>query len=323
MKKKLQIFVSSTYTDLLVERQAAVEAILKSGNIPAGMELFTSGNESQLQTIMRWIDESDVYLLILGGRYGSIEKSSGISYTEIEYDYAISSKKPLFSIVITEKHLEEKVKIDGSSVLETENAAKYKLFKDKVLSNISSFFDGPKDIKLAIHETLQDFKERYVFSGWVPGNVIEKYENLIEENISLRSQLDQVKISQSIKDTQKKDSVLKNDSHDDFNDIYAYLEPIVIEYKLEDKTINTPALEMISLYKERMINGITNNYGMKEIDMVLFFNLMPKLAIYDLTENEAVSGVRYRRFFLTQKGKRFIAFLNTKMDTQKSKKKRT
>lgn len=72
MKKKLQIFVSSTFTDLKKERQAAVEAILKSGNIPAGMELFTSGNESQLETIKRWINESDIYCLILGGRYGSI-----------------------------------------------------------------------------------------------------------------------------------------------------------------------------------------------------------------------------------------------------------
>ena len=49
-KKKLQVFVSSTYNDLKEERQAAVEAILKAGHIPAGMELFAAGNDSQLQT---------------------------------------------------------------------------------------------------------------------------------------------------------------------------------------------------------------------------------------------------------------------------------
>ena len=48
MKKKLQVFLSSTYTDLIDERQAAVEAILSIGHIPAGMELFKAGNESQL-----------------------------------------------------------------------------------------------------------------------------------------------------------------------------------------------------------------------------------------------------------------------------------
>ncbi len=38
-----------------------------------------------MNTIKKWIDESDVYMLILGGRYGSIEEESGLSYTELEY----------------------------------------------------------------------------------------------------------------------------------------------------------------------------------------------------------------------------------------------
>jgi uncharacterized protein DUF4062 len=84
LRRKLQVFVSSTFTDLIEERQAAVAAILKAGHIPAGMELFIAGDKSQMQTIERWIDESDVYMLILGGRYGSVEPSSGISYTELE-----------------------------------------------------------------------------------------------------------------------------------------------------------------------------------------------------------------------------------------------
>ena len=68
--KKYQVFISSTYTDLRDERQAAVEAILKSGHIPAGMELFSAGDESQLETIKRWIDASDIYLLILAHDMG-------------------------------------------------------------------------------------------------------------------------------------------------------------------------------------------------------------------------------------------------------------
>jgi hypothetical protein len=70
VKRKLQVFVSSTFTDMLLERQAAVDAILRAGHIPAGMELFAAGDESQLETIRRWIDDSDVFMLILGGRYG-------------------------------------------------------------------------------------------------------------------------------------------------------------------------------------------------------------------------------------------------------------
>src|SRR5215211_737347 len=99
-KKKLQVFVSSTYQDLREARQAAVEAILSAGHIPAGMELFAAGDESQMKVIERWIDESDVFLLILGGRYGSIEPISGKSYIHLEYEYAVSKEKPLFAVVI-------------------------------------------------------------------------------------------------------------------------------------------------------------------------------------------------------------------------------
>jgi hypothetical protein len=81
MKKKLQVFILSTFTDMIEERQASVTAVLNSGHIPAGMELFKSGDQSQKETIKRWIDESDVYMLILGGRCGSIDPETGKSYT--------------------------------------------------------------------------------------------------------------------------------------------------------------------------------------------------------------------------------------------------
>src|SRR5207245_10331515 len=96
VRKRLQIFVSLTFSDLIEKRQAAVEAILTAGHIPAGMELFTAGDESQMEVIKQWIDESDVYLLILAARYGSIEPKTGKSYTHLEYEYALSKGKPLF-----------------------------------------------------------------------------------------------------------------------------------------------------------------------------------------------------------------------------------
>src|SRR5919205_3446113 len=99
-RKKYQVFISSTFTDMKAERQAAVEAILTAGHIPAGMELFAAGDESQMKVIKRWIDESDVFLLILGGRYGSIEPESQKSYIQLEYEYALEQNKPFFAVVI-------------------------------------------------------------------------------------------------------------------------------------------------------------------------------------------------------------------------------
>jgi len=116
MNKKLQVFVSSTYTDLIAERQVAVEAILDAGHIPAGMELFKAG-KSQMKTIRKWIDDSDVYILILGGRYGSIEEETSLSYTELEYKYAISENMPVFAIVLNDSFLFTKASDNGKDAI--------------------------------------------------------------------------------------------------------------------------------------------------------------------------------------------------------------
>lgn len=195
LRKRLQVFVSSTYTDLIQERQAAVEAILVAGHVPAGMELFTSGDESQMEVINQWIDESDVYLLILGGRYGSIEPKTGKSYTHLEYEYAASKNKPLFACVINEGALEAKVKTVGSSVIETSEPQKLRDFKGLILTKMVKFWDDQKDIKIAVGETLSHFARREDMIGWVRAStqadmpaLADEIARLSKENALLRSQ---------------------------------------------------------------------------------------------------------------------------------------
>jgi hypothetical protein len=49
--RKLQIFVSSTYEDLIDHRLTAIDAILAAGHIPATMENFTPGDEEAWEKI--------------------------------------------------------------------------------------------------------------------------------------------------------------------------------------------------------------------------------------------------------------------------------
>jgi len=196
IRKRLQVFVSSTYSDLIAERQSAVEAILTAGHIPAGMELFTSGDESQMEVIKQWIDESDVYLLILGGRYGSIEKGSGKSYTQLEYEYAVNQAKPLFACVITDNALESRVKAHGMSVIETTDPQKLRNFRELVLTKMARFWEDCKDIKIAVSETLSQFARRDDLTGWVRPSqeanmpaLADEITRLSKENAKLRAEL--------------------------------------------------------------------------------------------------------------------------------------
>jgi nucleoside 2-deoxyribosyltransferase len=197
IQKRLQVFVSSTYTDLIEERQAAVESILTAGHIPAGMELFTAGDESQMDVIKQWIDESDVFLLILGGRYGSVEPKSEKSYTQLEYEYAITKGKPLFACVVTDSAQERRVKHNGTSVVETNNPQKLKEFRNFVLTKVVKFWEDPKDIKIAVGEKLAQLSRSENLLGWVRPHqeanmpaLADEITRLSKENASLRSQLE-------------------------------------------------------------------------------------------------------------------------------------
>lgn len=97
--KRYQIFISSTYEDLKEERAAVIESVLKSENIPVGMEQFVAATESQFDYIKRIIGETDYYILIIGSRYGSIPEGEEISYTEKEYEYAISLGVPVLAFI--------------------------------------------------------------------------------------------------------------------------------------------------------------------------------------------------------------------------------
>jgi hypothetical protein len=206
MKKRYQVFVSSTYHDLKAERQAAVEAILSMGHIPAGMELFATGDKSQMEVIRRWIDESDIFMLILGARYGSIEPESGLSYIELEYDYGVERGKPFFAIV-----LKEEGNLKGKSISENPNEVAYQQFRGKVLSKICDFFTNTGDLKGAIlkalHKTIESHPE---LVGWVPANESEPDLKLINKQLSRQiDELSAINHSQTAQNFHLKDQLQK------------------------------------------------------------------------------------------------------------------
>jgi hypothetical protein len=64
--RRFQVFVSSTFKDLTDERQKVFQAILEMRAFPAGMELFPSADEEQMEFIRNEILSSD-YLCARGG----------------------------------------------------------------------------------------------------------------------------------------------------------------------------------------------------------------------------------------------------------------
>ena len=99
MNTRYQIFVSSTYSDLKEERESVINELTRVGYIAVGMEQFPATDEEQLEYIQKIIDESDYYVVIIRGKYGSLA-SDGISFTEKECDYALETKKPVLAFLV-------------------------------------------------------------------------------------------------------------------------------------------------------------------------------------------------------------------------------
>lgn len=315
MKKKLQIFVSSTYSDLLTERQAAVEAILRAGHIPAGMELFAAGDKSQLETIYRWIDETDIFMLILGGRYGSVDKETGKSYTQLEYEYALATGKRFFGVVLTEAAIDQKVGADGRSVIEKDHQKELNEFRQVVMSKICRMVDDHKDIKLAIHETILEFLREYSFDGWVSGkNVAAMEEMTIEmarltrENTDLRAEMQSARANK----TPAKPPA------DDFESILALLNSDYLTYTQSGKEpVRSSVAQWFYLSKTDMVTGISNSYNMSHFHNFLFFQLSPHLSVHGLTADQKVAGVQWRTIKTTPKGNDFLVYIQKKIATAK------
>ena len=194
-QRKLQIFISSTYEDLVEHRLAAFEAILAAGHIPAAMEQFTPGDETAWEKIQRWIDESDAFILILGGRYGSLEPASDKSYVQIEYEYALERRKPYFALVVNKQHHEERVKQHGLKVDERENPDQYKRFHTLVTAKLCAFWADKKDIQAAIFRKLPEWAQREDLAGWVRAEdapspaLASELAKLSQENRELRGRV--------------------------------------------------------------------------------------------------------------------------------------
>jgi hypothetical protein len=152
------------------------------------MELFPSTDEETWEFIKRQIDDSDYYLVVIAGRYGSLA-SDGLSFTEKEYDYARETKKPVLAFV----HADRSKIVAGKTELEPGSRAKLDEFIRKVKEKplVSSYLTA-HELGALVLASIIDLKERRPGTGFVRADQaadFKKYAQLLEENAILRGQV--------------------------------------------------------------------------------------------------------------------------------------
>lgn len=172
MEKKYQVFVSSTYQDLIEERQKVIEALLGKNCFPVGMEYFPAANDDQFTVIKKLIDRCDYYILIIGGRYGSIEPKLGKSYTQLEFEYAVSKGIPVASFY----HVKPD-SLPGNKIEQTDTGKeKLKSFRKIVQAKLCDSWKEPYELAFKVNKSLDYMFENYPRTGWVNASEISSAE---------------------------------------------------------------------------------------------------------------------------------------------------
>jgi cell division septum initiation protein DivIVA len=184
--RKYQVFISSTFEDLKEERALVLSMLWKNNYLPAAMEYFPASGTSQLEYIDTILDNTDAYVLILAGKYGSLT-DTGFSYTEEEFNLALKKHIQVFPFVYSDISL-----LPGNK-LETDAKKKTKLevFRRRLLSgNLVSKWGNASELALNV---LTSLSMASLKGGWTRGEEAvfnTKYPKVLEENSKLTQQLE-------------------------------------------------------------------------------------------------------------------------------------
>jgi len=189
MDKRYQVFVSSTYEDLRGERQEVMQALLELDCIPSGMELFPAANEDQWTLIKGVIDDCDYYVVVIGGRYGSVGRA-GLSYTQMEYEYAVSQGKPVMAFLHKEPGALPANKCEKTQ----EGREKLEHFRTLAQEKMCRFWTSAADLGSVVSRSLIKLIKTHPAIGWVRADLLPD-QSTAEEILRLRKQIEELEKS--------------------------------------------------------------------------------------------------------------------------------
>lgn len=323
MEKKYQVFISSTYADLKDERKSIQDILLSLDCIPAGMENFVSEDKKQFDVIKKIIDLCDYYILIIGGRYGSIDPDSGKSYTEMEYEYAISKNIPVLVFAVDENKTFKKDRVETDEIKKT----KLKQFREEALTNkLATIWGSKKKLIQSVSASIAKAIKTIDRPGWIRG--YGENNKGASDNIHLLT-----KIKELEEKNQKQDKKIKQLSRTNKNlafenckikikyrELYFYKKELTGKSKIKTKrTLLTDIYKYISLaisgfavdkanIEFRLKQFINPNINIEFLDLQIVDKLVNQYKELGLLEQFVESNIY--KYKLTIKGEKVKNELN-------------
>lgn len=187
MDKRYQVFVSSTYEDLKKEREEVIRALLELDCIPVGMELFPAADDDAWTLIKRVIDDSDYYIVISAGRYGSVHPETNIGFTEMEYDYALHAGKPALAFLHADRGSIPSDRCEN----EPRMREKLEAFRDKMRRKVTKEWNDARDLGAVASRGIVQLMRQKPGVGWIRADRAASDEAKLE-NLQLSAEVNRL-----------------------------------------------------------------------------------------------------------------------------------
>jgi len=154
------VMVSSTYKDLVNHRQEAIKAIRDCSMYPTTMEVIEGSDDDILTNSLEMVAACDVYVGILGSRYGQVLKDprnpKSLSITELEYEFAHKNKKQIYIFSILED--DDKVLLNQAQETKVQQN-KLKKFQKLLESRHALKKTALEDLRAEVSRVLRVFRD--------------------------------------------------------------------------------------------------------------------------------------------------------------------
>lgn len=137
---------------------AAEAAIARAGDVVSDMAYFTARDEKPAEYCRQAVQSCDIYLGILGFRYGSpVREDPAKSYVELEHEAALQAGIPRLMFLLSDTPT---VVLSRYCFVDDAYGARQDNFRDRIRSNVNAIFDSPSTLETLVYQALTELRKR-------------------------------------------------------------------------------------------------------------------------------------------------------------------
>lgn len=158
--KRYQVYISTSGLEMSDAYRTLCQTLVVMGYFPWGVEERSSKTATLAR---RKIDESDYVILLLGADYGMLS-SSGMSYMQLEYIYALARQKPVIAFILAEPRTTTNYYQMPALIQQ-----KFEQFRQQIVQDVQCVyeFDDITDLELKARVHMPEVLLCYPAQGWI------------------------------------------------------------------------------------------------------------------------------------------------------------